>query len=266
LHYLLTIGVSDEDRDMVGASLWTLGVVGVEDLGDHLRAAFTDHESALRAAATLGTQPIIDSVDDHIGLDSWREFATWTEAGPFVICPAWITPPDGADVILIDPGHSFGSGSHPTTRLAVAALAPVVRPGMNVLDVGCGSGVLSIVAARLGAFVTAVDTDPSAVEATLTNTAANDCSTAVEVASGGPAAIAGVFDLIVVNVTIDIHDSVAAVVDARLDDNGILVASGVLAGAQERRLVENFPALDLIGRITEAEWVAVTMRREGRRS
>lgn len=266
MYHLLTVEVSDEDRDILSARLWALGVVGVEDLGDRLRAAFADRESALGAAGFLGTEPIIDTVDDQVGLDSWREFATWVQAGSFVISPPWITPPDGADVILIDPGHSFGSGSHPSTRLGVAALAPMVRPGMSVLDVGCGSGVLSIAAARLGAYVTAVDTDPAAIEATIANAAANSCSAALEVCLASAADVARTFDLVVANLTIDIHDSVAADVAARLTDDGILVASGILVGTQQRRLIENFLELDLIGCVTEAEWVAVTMRRQGQRS
>jgi len=257
--------VTNSDRDIVSARMWTLGTVGVQDLGDHLRAAFADRDSAIGAAAALGIDPVIESVRDDEGLDTWREFASWVEAGPFVICPRWITPPEGTNTILIDPGYSFGSGSHPSTRLAVEALARVIRQGTNVLDVGCGSGVLSIAAARLGASVTAVDTDPAAVEAANANAMVNGCSDAVRVSLGSAADIERDFDLVVVNVTIDMQESLAADIADRLAAAGTLVASGILRGPQEARLAGCHPELNLIARVSEAEWVAVSMRRQGPR-
>lgn len=247
----------------MSARLWTLGVVGVEDLGNSLRAAFADHSLAMTAAEELGVEPMIESVDDHEGLDSWREFATWVEAGPFVICPPWISPPEGADTIMIDPGYSFGNGSHPTTRLSVAALAEVVEPDMSVLDVGCGSGVLSIAAARLGGRITAVDIDPAAVAATIANAALNDCATQITTSLGSASDTTGEFDLAVVNVTIDIHDIVAADVASRLSFGGIVVASGILVGEQERRLAAHFPDMELIARHTDEEWAVVTLQDKG---
>jgi len=265
MHHLLHLEVDDSDRDLVSARLWTMGVVGVEDLGDRLRAAFTDRPTALAAAAALDRPPEVEEVDDHVGLDAWREFATWVEAGPFVICPSWIAPPEGALVITIDPGHAFGSGSHASTRLAVAAVAEIIEPGMRVLDVGCGSGVLSIAAALLGATVTAVDIDPAAVEATAANAAANSCADTITASLGNASDAVGTFDVVVVNVTIDIHDMIAADVVGRIEPDGTLIASGLLAGPQEQRLAENFPGHRLIRRFTEAEWAAITLRREGQR-
>ena len=94
-------------------------------------------------------------------------------AGGLWIGPPWETPPAGAQAVVIDPGRAFGTGAHPTTRLCVELLAAAARGA--VLDVGCGSGVLSIAAARLGfAPVTAVDVDPVAVEVTRANAEANE--------------------------------------------------------------------------------------------
>jgi len=264
VHHLLTIRVADTNREIISARLWALGTVGVHDLGDHLEAAFVDRGSAVEAASSLGTEPVIESVPDDEGLDTWKQFARWVEAGPFVICPTWITPPEGHDVILIDPGRSFGSGSHPSTRLAIEVLAEVLQPGMSVLDVGCGSGVLSIAAARMGASVTAVDTDPAAVEATRINVAADHIGKAVRVIPGSAVDLDRRFDLIVVNVTIDIQESLATAITDRLTPDGTLVAAGILVGSQEDRISRSHPEMDLIARATEQEWVVLGMRRRGR--
>lgn len=106
--------------------------------------------------------------------DAWRVFHRPVDIEGIWIGPPWEIPPDPAEAVVIDPGRAFGTGAHPTTRLSVALLARIERPG-SLLDVGCGSGVLGIVGARLGfAPVTCVDDDPVAVDTTIANAAANE--------------------------------------------------------------------------------------------
>src|SRR5204862_6673112 len=95
--------------------------------------------------------------------------------GRLWIGASWHEPPGDATAIArIDPGLAFGTGSHPTTRLVVGFLEKNIRAGERVLDYGCGSGILAIAAAKLGATgVDAVDIDPQAVEATAANAALN---------------------------------------------------------------------------------------------
>jgi len=104
--------------------------------------------------------------------DRWRTFHHGVVVGRFWIGPPWEEPPADAEAIVIDPGRAFGTGAHPTTRLALELLQDE-RAG-SVLDVGCGSGVVAIAAAKLGIpRVAAVDVDDAAVEATRTNAHAN---------------------------------------------------------------------------------------------
>jgi ribosomal protein L11 methyltransferase len=104
--------------------------------------------------------------------DSWRAFHRGVAAGRFWVGPPWERAPDGLEPIVVDPGRAFGTGAHPTTRLSLHLLQ-TVEPA-SLLDVGCGSGVLSIAAAKLGfAPVVAIDVEEDAVEACRSNAAAN---------------------------------------------------------------------------------------------
>jgi len=104
--------------------------------------------------------------------DAWRDFHHGVRAGRLWVGPPWEAPPAGAVSVVIDPGRAFGTGAHPTTRLCLELLQEVEPT--SLLDVGCGSGVLSIAAAKLGfAPVRAVDLDETALEVTAANAAAN---------------------------------------------------------------------------------------------
>jgi ribosomal protein L11 methyltransferase len=105
--------------------------------------------------------------------DAWRAFHKPARVGGLWIGPPWEQPGAGELAVVIDPGRAFGTGAHPTTRACIELLARAERT--SLLDIGCGSGVLSIAAARLGFDpIQAVDNDPVAVETTMANAAAND--------------------------------------------------------------------------------------------
>ncbi len=170
--------------------------------------------------------------------DSWKRYFGVLRVGRrLVIVPSWMTytPRPGDLLIEIEPGMAFGTGQHPTTALCLRALEQLIRPQMAVLDLGCGSGVLAIAAARLGAApVLALDTDPQAVQATRQNAAANGVEALVEVREGtlGQTGVSpDPFDLIVANISgLTIQRLAPAFVRA-LNPGGVAVASGFLDDA-----------------------------------
>jgi len=132
--------------------------------------AYTDSAGEERLWHAFGGARAEDVAADW--RDRWKSFHTPARVGPLWIGPPWHDPPEDATAVVIDPGRAFGTGAHPTTQLCVELLLGV-KPG-SALDLGCGSGVLAIVAAKLGfAPVLALDADANAVEATLANAHAN---------------------------------------------------------------------------------------------
>ena len=183
----LALRVRREDAEVALAELLELAPSGVEevDLGDRVEYAIYGPPGELpdlpdlRAAAgdALVEVTTTEVADDWA--DRWRAFHRPIEVGPLRVRPPWAEARDERDIV-IDPGQAFGTGGHETTRLCLELLLEV-EPEGSLVDLGCGSGVLAIAAARLGfAPVRALDFDPLAVEATLDNARVNAVELAVE--------------------------------------------------------------------------------------
>lgn len=254
-HHLVTVPLDGRDGDILSGELWALGAVGIEETDVGLRAAFTDLDAATAARDRLAAEATIEIVDDGSDLDRHRDRLSVERAGRFAIHPPWLTPPPDAIGIEIDPGRAFGSGSHPSTRLALALLDDVIAPAMVVADVGCGTGVVSIAAARLGATAIAVDIDRAAIAATTVNVGANGVADRVTVRSGSPDAIPEAVDIAVVNVTIDIHEALGATLPAC----PTVIVSGVLAAQLDRAATAHGGRVEQ--RIDEGDWAAAVLRR-----
>ncbi len=176
---------------------------GVEQL-DGGFAVYADDESVERGVReSFG---VVEATDVAAGWeDGWRAFHHGVVVGRFWVGPPWEEPPNGVEAIVIDPGRAFGTGAHPTTRLTLDFLQE--EQPAAVLDVGCGSGVLAIAAAKLGfAPVIALDVDAAAVEVAHANAPANG----VEIdAREGDALVDELpaVDLVVANVALDVVEA-----------------------------------------------------------
>ena len=257
--------------EVAAGILWQAGAAGVEEQADgaatRLIGGLADREDADRAvqqAVARGfpasAEPIIDD-----GLDAWRAWATAERAGRFWIVPPWVDPPAlarGEQILSIDPGPTFGSGSHPTTRLVLALLEELVRPGTTALDAGCGSGVLAIGAARLGAQVVATDIDPASPSVVADNARRNQVDTAVRTITDevGVLAADGLqVDLVAANLLAPVIADLGPDLVRCVAPGGALVISGLLADRWEATLP--FVAPLQVDRVVEEDgWVAVVLR------
>ncbi len=198
--------------------------------------------------------------------DSWREHArVWRCGRHLVLRPAWVDPVplEPGDVeIVMEPGRAFGSGSHPTTRLCLAEVERLVRPGDRVLDVGCGTGVLGVAAALLGAGrVDAVDIDPHAVEVTRALAERHGVADRVAASTTPLAELDRGDDLVLANLLLPALRELADDLVARTD-GGHLVVSGVLV-EQVAEAVELLRGVDVVARAELDGWAVVVLRRPG---
>ncbi|MGE5275146.1 MAG: 50S ribosomal protein L11 methyltransferase [Verrucomicrobiota bacterium] len=195
-------------------------------------AAYTDDRGEERLWSAFGGARATDVEEGWE--DRWRAFHRPVRIGPLWVGPPWELPAGDAIPVVIDPGRAFGTGAHATTRLCLELLLDVRRG--SLLDAGCGSGVLSIAAAKLGFDpVHAVDLDPQAVEATERNAAANVVSVEARLADAARDPIPAT-DTAVVNVALDADLSIAArLACANLVTSGYLAAEEPQVPGYRRR-------------------------------
>lgn len=280
--YTVLVTTTPDLAELAADALWAFGPPAVEErVGRRpnevqLLAGFEGRYRADAAAsavsgAELGEVAVVVVGDS--GLDAWRAFAEPITAGPFLLMADWLevaTDHDPEMVIRLDPETTFGSGSHPTTRLVVERLADLATTSRRVLDVGTGSGVLAIAAARLGADVTALDPDPASPRVVAANATLNDVTSKVgfeerplgELAEssrhGGQH-----YGLVLANLLAPIVAELAVDLVDVTELGGYLVVSGLLEDRWQ-------PTIDLLtagGRMearrvdSQDGWVAVTLQR-----
>jgi ribosomal protein L11 methyltransferase len=166
--------------------------------------------------------------------NSWKKhFGIQRVGRSLVVKPSWTQYRlKGGEIVLeIDPGMAFGTGQHPTTAMCLRALEDLVRPGMSLLDLGCGSGILAIAAAKLGAArVLALDIDPNAVRAARENAAANAVAPVVDVREE-TLGDGETFDLVVANISGLTLERLAPAIAGSINPAGVLITSGFLEDA-----------------------------------
>ncbi len=241
----IQVDVDGVDSEAVSALLWQHGVTGVFEVDldagrRRLVAGLADPSTAATEAlmariAAFGPARLFDAQHDG-WLDAWRPFARPVRVGRVVVHPPWEDPfaseppPPDTLVVPLDPGRSFGQGGHATTRLMLAALQALDVAGVTVVDVGCGSGVLGVVAVLSGAErVVAVDIDAEAVGVTRANAARNGVTDRVEASTTPVADLDVTAEVVLANILGPVLVDLASALVARTGPGGHLVLSGLLA-------------------------------------
>ncbi len=225
-------------------------------------------ESLWHLSQLLRVEPLrVARLAEQDWAEAWKSFFFVERIGDrLVVKPSWRShEPSPSDVVLeLDPGMAFGTGLHPTTRMCARACERYVREGMQVLDVGTGSGILALAAAKLGAAkVVALDMDPVAVEAARENVALNGLAGRVEVRHGSVDQIeSSAFDLVLANIIARVIVDLARGLHDALSPEGLLVASGIIAEREEwvrSALLE--VGLEIEETLAEGDWRTLVGRR-----
>jgi ribosomal protein L11 methyltransferase len=248
--FSLTVDVATAEVEDLSAELWEAGASGVEVRdgdgtpmpgvaqpapGRALVVAWFAGRAEAEAAAE-GRGAAVEELADQDWGEAWKKGLEPLVIGRAFVRPSWIsaeTPPGMAEIVL-DPGMAFGTGTHPTTSLCLAALSDLLatRPGARVLDVGTGSGLLAIAARKLGAgAVAGNDNDPIAVRVARENAALNGVE--LELNERDVGGQRGPFDLVLANILANTLVELAPALAAQLAPGGVVLLSGILTPQEE---------------------------------
>ena len=205
-------------------------------------------------------------VDEEDWEEAWKEhFHTLRVGKRLVIAPSWrdYTPLEADVVVNLDPGMAFGTGHHPTTRMCLELLESLGKPDMDVLDVGCGSGILSIAAAKMGArSVFGLDVDQTAVKAAKRNAQENGVGHAVRITEGSLPHVdvrPGGYDVTIANISARVVSEIATELLRATRRGGTIVASGILvenSHGVEEALISAGAQVDR--RVVDGDWVTLS--------
>ena len=215
----------------------------------------------------IDAEIILSGVREEDWADSWKKYYKPIKTGKqLVIVPVWETynPAPGEVTVLMDPGMAFGTGTHETTRLCASLLETYVKAGDHVLDVGCGSGILAICAAKLGAAdCFACDIDPVAVRIAGENATLNHTE---NVACAVSDLLLGVpdrkYDVCVANIVADVIIRMAPDIGRYMTDAGVLIVSGIIEErAEEVSGVLEANGFSLVDSLRENGWYAGVVKK-----
>jgi ribosomal protein L11 methyltransferase len=276
-HPFVIIRVRPEQLELAQLRLWELGATGLEERDDTtlvretkpdqtlVIAAFDDATAARYALEEIGKE--YDATIEYAPSENWaiewrRGFGAQRVGKRLLLHPSWeVVEGQPTDVILtIDPENAFGSGDHETTRLVLQILDRRVLGGESVLDVGCGSGVLSIAALRLGAaYARAIDIDYDSVVVASRNAKLNGVSSRIEVSTTPLAEVEDTYDIVLANIETRTLIHMPNALRERVRPGGILVLSGILLGERDE-LLTAYGSMHLEECLEEGEWCACLLK------
>lgn len=276
MEYLeITVSVPEESKEAIMFRMSEMGALGFAEQDGSVIAYFepvrppaeicNDLLKFAPVLAAAGLDPSCTCayrvLPDRDWNETWKKNFVPIDIGDrLTVIPSWLAAETDRIPVIIDPGMVFGTGHHETTRTCLGLIEKLSENAgsKTLLDIGTGTGILAIGAARLGfEKVTAVDIDPLAVDAAARNVAANGLKT-VEVKAGSISSVSGTFDVIVANLLSEILTAIAPEVAARLNPGRTAIVSGLLAG-QEDGVIMAMSSAGLIcrERVIDGTWISL---------
>jgi len=208
----------------------------------------------------------LKNVNDEDWAHSWKKFWHPMKIGnKIVICPSWeeYKAKENEIIIELDPGSAFGTGTHPTTRLCIIALEKYMKENDTIADVGTGSGILAVSAAKLGAkSIVGVDNDLSVIKVAEENAEKNNCLNKCTFYEGSARDVKGQYDIVVSNILAEIIVSIMNDLTKLVKSGGKLILSGIIT--QKADIVKQAAeqaGFRTVETMTEEEWVAIILER-----
>jgi len=249
----LPVGFEETDEGFIIRSEDSLDTIvwGLEQFTEALQKALS---TTIELECTESKLQNSDWVSNYqksiepIAIDKFYIHPTWSEANSDLIN------------IVIDPALAFGTGHHPTTATCLKAISTYVKRDDTLLDVGCGSGILSIAAMKLGAKVDACDTDPISVQNSIENAKLNNIAY-TKIWEGSSTLAEGKYHVVVANIVADVLTFIAKDLKDAVEVDGILILSGIL-DKYEKKVLSYYKNLTLLQRIPQEEWVTLVLKKE----
>jgi len=249
-------------------------VTGYYPADARLGDAVASVEAAIRRVKDMGLdfplgklEVIKSTIDEEDWAENWKkEYKPFRLGEHMVIKPGWesVEVQDGDKVIEIDPGMAFGTGTHETTGMCVRLVEKHIKPGMDVIDVGTGTGILAIAAAHMGAKdVLAIDLDPVAVRVAKENIRINHFENVIRAQEGDLLkAVSETAEVVIANIIADVICMMAAPVRAHIREGGMFICSGI-ARERKQEVIDalnaaNYRDLEVLD---DGEWTAIAARK-----
>jgi len=244
--------------------------VGFEELDDRFIVRSEDELETLAWGVEQFAEALSEALDEKISVkfeNSLKKNEDWIKSyqdgvksvsvGKFYIHPTWNEPSSELVNIKIDPALAFGTGSHPTTASCLRAISNHVTKDMEIIDVGCGSGILALAANKLGAVVDLCDTDILSVDNSKENFELNE-ATYREIWEGSVNKTDKIYDLVIANIVADVLVFIAS--DLKKATKNKLILSGIL-DKYEQKVQKKFSDMKCVERIIDGEWITLVMEK-----
>ncbi len=259
-YYELTISVNEKFVDLIADLVSNLTSEGVEIGSDRV---IVRSENAVQHIVdeldkldpAIGISCTTEEKENRDWIQAYKDSVQPIEAGEFYVHPEWYPPMEEKINILINPALAFGSGHHATTFSCLETISKYVTLGQQVLDVGCGSGILSIAARKLGADIELCDVDPQSVQSAKENFELNK-EQYDKIWEGSANQAEGKYDIVIANIIADVLRAISPELKRVTKEQGNLILSGIL-DKKESIVTDSFSDLTLLERRQKDEWVTL---------